>query len=98
MLINNDNPGSHSSYHEPVKSDYCLCLAIHAPRKGIVEVWQMRTGGRILAVQCGKGSKILQPTYRFGSVVDDGSPYVPLEVFLLNGESGQISVLNPSLH
>ncbi|CAL1354392.1 unnamed protein product [Linum trigynum] len=48
MLINNDNPGSHSSYHEPVKSDYCLCLAIHAPRKGIVEVWQMRTGGRIL--------------------------------------------------
>ncbi|CAI0436558.1 unnamed protein product [Linum tenue] len=98
MLINKDKPGSHSSsYYEPVKSDYCLCLAIHAPRKGIVEVWQMRTGGRILAVQCGKGSKILQPTYRFGSVMD-GSPYVPLEVFLLDGDSGQISVLNRSLH
>lgn len=28
-----------SVYHtEPVKSDYCLCLAIHAPRKGIIEV------------------------------------------------------------
>lgn len=24
--------------YEYEKSDYCLCLAIHAPRKGIVEV------------------------------------------------------------
>ncbi|WRX28576.1 Leucine-rich repeat - like 10, partial [Theobroma cacao] len=30
---------------------------------------------------------LLQPTYRFGSSLD--SPYVPLEVFLLNGDSGQ---------
>lgn len=37
MLVNRDTAAS-SSYHEYVKSDYCLCLAIHAPRKGIVEV------------------------------------------------------------
>lgn len=92
MLVNKDTAAS-CSYHEYVKSDYCLCLAIHAPRKGIVEVWQMRTGPRICTVQCTKGSKILQPTYRFGS----SSSYVPLEVFFLNGDSGQLSVLNRSL-
>lgn len=61
-----------------------------------MQVWQMRTGPRLLTIQCGRGSKLLQPTYRFGSSLD--SPYVPLEVFLLNGDSGQLSVLNRSLN
>ncbi|KAF8022948.1 hypothetical protein BT93_F0460 [Corymbia citriodora subsp. variegata] len=91
MLVNNSLSSS-SSHYEATKSDYCLCLAIHAPRKGIIEVWQMRTGPRLLAISCAKGSKMLQPTYRFGMSVS--SPYVPLEVFLLNGDSGQISVIN----
>ncbi|KAB2616004.1 rab3 GTPase-activating protein non-catalytic subunit [Pyrus ussuriensis x Pyrus communis] len=95
MLVKKDTAASSSRYYEPTKSDYCLCLAIHAPRKGIVEIWQMRTGPRLRAFQCAKGSKILQPTYRFGS--SHASPYVPLEVFLLNGDSGQISVLNRTL-
>ncbi|KAL0311380.1 UNVERIFIED_CONTAM: Rab3 GTPase-activating protein regulatory subunit [Sesamum angustifolium] len=81
---------------EHSKSDYCLCLAIHAPRKGIVEVWQMRTGPRLLTIPCPKGSKILQPTYRFSSA--SSSSYAPLQVFFLNGDSGQISLLNPFLH
>ncbi|KAM7251311.1 hypothetical protein ACFE04_023194 [Oxalis oulophora] len=87
MLVNKDRADP-NSYFQPVKSDYCLCLAIHAPRKGIVEVWQMRTGPRLLTIQCARGSKLLQPTYRFGSSSD--SPYVPLEVFLLNGDSCQL--------
>ncbi|EOY13301.1 Uncharacterized protein TCM_031843 [Theobroma cacao] len=92
LFVNTEAIGSGSSYYEPGKSDYCLCLAIHAPRKGIVEVWQMRTGPRLLTIQCAKGCRLLQPTYRFGSSLD--SPYVPLDVFLLNGDSGQLSVLN----
>lgn len=88
-LVNKDTAGA----HEHVKNDYSLCLAIHAPRKGIVEIWQMRTGPRILTVPCPKGSKILQPTYRFGST-DAASSYKPLEVFFLNGDSGQLSRLN----
>lgn len=56
----------------------------------------MRTGPRLRIIQCAKGAKILQPTYRFGSSTT--SPYVPLEVFLLNGDSGQISVLNRTLN
>lgn len=95
MLVNRDTAASTSTFYEPVKSDYCLCLAIHAPRKGIIEIWQMRTGPRLRTIQCAKGSKILQPTYRFGSSM--ASSYVPLEVFLLNGDSGQISVLNRTL-
>ncbi|KAF8409061.1 hypothetical protein HHK36_005133 [Tetracentron sinense] len=98
MLVNRDTASSSSAYYENSKSDYCLCLAIHAPRKGIVEVWQMRIGPRLLTVQCAKGSKILQPTYRFGSSLISTSSYVPLEVFLLNGDSGQLSVLNRSLN
>lgn len=38
MLVNKDTAASSSLFYEPVKSDYCLCLAIHAPRKGIIEV------------------------------------------------------------
>ncbi|KAF5730701.1 rab3 GTPase-activating protein non-catalytic subunit isoform X1 [Tripterygium wilfordii] len=96
MLVGRGSAASTSNYYEPLKSDYCLCLAIHAPRKGIIEVWQMRTGPRLLTIQCAKGSKILQPTYSFGSSM--ASPYVPLEVFLLNGDSGQLSILNRFLN
>lgn len=38
MLVNKNTGASSSTYQGYVKSDYCLCLAIHAPRKGIVEV------------------------------------------------------------
>ncbi|XP_057976125.1 uncharacterized protein LOC131163536 isoform X3 [Malania oleifera] len=96
MLVNKDAASS-SAYREPVKSDYCLCLAIHAPRKGIIEVWQMRTGPRLLAIQCPKGSKILQASHRLGSTSASPS-HAPLKVFLLNGDSGQISVLNGLLN
>ncbi|KAI5396694.1 hypothetical protein KIW84_062785 [Lathyrus oleraceus] len=66
MLVNKDTASSSSTYYEPMKSDYCLCLAIHAPRKGMIEIWQMRTGPRLRTVTCAKGSKMLQPSCRFG--------------------------------
>ncbi|KAL7143437.1 hypothetical protein ABFS83_08G190500 [Erythranthe nasuta] len=98
MLASKDKDKAAYNLHS--KSDYCLCLAIHAPRKGIVEIWQMRTGPRLLTIPCPKGSRILQPTYRFSSAASQSSSssYVPLEVFFLNGDSGQISVLNRFLH
>ncbi|KAG6387290.1 hypothetical protein SASPL_152477 [Salvia splendens] len=37
MLASKDQAASRPAYNEHTKSDYCLCLAIHAPRKGIVE-------------------------------------------------------------
>ncbi|CAH1444592.1 unnamed protein product [Lactuca virosa] len=86
-LVYKDSIGS----HERVKSNYCLCLAIHAPRKGIVEIWQMRMGPRTLTIPCPKGSKILQPTYRFGSSMLSESSYKLLEVFFLNEDSGELS-------
>ncbi|KAI3845647.1 hypothetical protein MKW92_025099 [Papaver armeniacum] len=98
MQVGKDKASSSSAYHEYSKSDYCLCLAIHAPRKGIIEVWQMRIGPRLFSIQCAKGSKILQPTPRFISSSSYSSLYFPLEVFLLNGDSGRLSVLNRSLN
>ncbi|GAA0153880.1 G-protein modulator [Lithospermum erythrorhizon] len=92
-ILDNEN-GASRLHHEHVNSDYCLCLAIHAPRKGIIEVWQMRNGPRLLTIPCPKGSKILQPTYRFSSSMGSPLAYLPLELFILNGDSGQISVLN----
>eukprot|EP00262_Sarcandra_glabra_P016566 TRINITY_DN5440_c0_g1_i1.p1 TRINITY_DN5440_c0_g1~~TRINITY_DN5440_c0_g1_i1.p1 ORF type:complete len:101 (+),score=7.93 TRINITY_DN5440_c0_g1_i1:320-622(+) len=97
MLVAGDGASSSSAYREQLKGDYCLCLAIHAPRKGIIEVWKMRIGPRLLTIQCSKGSKILQPTPQLGSSLVTPSSYVPLEVFLLNGDSGQVSVLNRSI-
>ncbi|KAK9088903.1 hypothetical protein Scep_027985 [Stephania cephalantha] len=97
MLVNKDTTSSSTAVAEHSKSDYCLCLAIHAPRKGIIEVWQMRIGPRLIAIRCAKGSQILQPTSKFGSSSVPPS-FVPLEVFLLNGDSGQLSVLNQSFH
>ena len=38
MLVNEDSASTSTSYREYEKSDYCLCLAIHAPKKGIIEV------------------------------------------------------------
>lgn len=38
MLINKDKPSSSSTPYVITRSDYCLCLAIHAPRKEIIEV------------------------------------------------------------
>ncbi|XP_026407461.1 rab3 GTPase-activating protein non-catalytic subunit-like [Papaver somniferum] len=98
MQVGKDKASSSSAYHEYSKSDYCLCLAIHAPRKGIIEVWQMRIGPRLFSIQCAKGSKILQPTPRFISSSSYSSLYYPLEVFLLNGDSGRLSVLNRSFN
>ncbi|CAN6204142.1 unnamed protein product [Urochloa humidicola] len=93
MLLNKDKASSSSMHVEYTKRDYCLCLAIHAPRKGIIEVWKMRTGSRILAIPCPKGSRILQPSARLSSSFS----YAPLEVYLFNGDSGQLSVLNSHL-
>ncbi|KAL5989682.1 hypothetical protein ACLOJK_010575 [Asimina triloba] len=96
MLVDQDTASPSSPYYGHSKNDYCLCLAIHAPRKGIVEVWKMRIGPRLLTIQCAKGSKIMQPAPKFGSSSSSASSssYIPLEVFLLNGDSGQMSVLN----
>lgn len=93
MLLNKDKTSSSSTRLGYTKSDYCLCLAIHAPRKGIIEIWQMRTGPRLLTIPCPKGSRILQPSTRFSSSPFSSS-YSPLEVYLFNGDSGQLSVLN----
>jgi len=90
MLLNKDKASSSTMHMEYTKSDYCLCLAIHAPRKGIIEVWKMRTGSRLLTIPCPKGSRILQPSARLSSSFS----YAPLEVYLFNGDSGQLSVLN----
>lgn len=92
MRVSRDKASSSSASYEQTKSDYCLCLAIHAPRKGIIEIWKMRTGPRLLTVQCPKGSIILQPSIRSAS--SNSLTYIPLEVFLLNGDSGQLSVLD----
>ncbi|KAI0524739.1 hypothetical protein KFK09_004123 [Dendrobium nobile] len=94
-MIDKDKASTSSNYPGLRKNDYYLCLAIHAPRKGIIEIWKMRTGTRLLTVQCPKGSIILQPPTR--SVASSSSTYNPLEVFLLNGDSGQLSVLNRSI-
>jgi len=49
MLAKKDK-GKSVIHTEPVKSDYCLCLAIHAPRKGIIEVTTLPSLNNIIFV------------------------------------------------
>ncbi|PRP75098.1 hypothetical protein PROFUN_03934 [Planoprotostelium fungivorum] len=44
-----------------------LFLAIYAPRRGLLEVWRLRSGERVGAVEVGKGGKLLQTSTPVGS-------------------------------
>lgn len=94
--FNKDKASTSSNCGEHINNDYFLCLVIHAPRKEIIEIWRMRTGPRLLTVPCPKGSIILQPSAR-STVLNSSSSYNPLKVFLLNGDSAQLSVLSSSI-
>eukprot|EP00850_Spirogloea_muscicola_P023857 SM000396S15201 [mRNA] locus=s396:36262:43824:- [translate_table: standard] len=71
--------------------DLRLCLAIYAPRNGILEVWCLRSGPRIVRLRCGSGCRLLQPCpsldLRASSVL---KPAVRARVYLLLGSSGQL--------
>lgn len=95
--LNTDTPSMGAVGNAKLKHDFCLCLAIHAPRRGVVEVWKMRTGPRIMTLKCAKGCQLLQPACKLTCSSSDTSDYIPSQVYLLNGDSGQIVVLNPSM-
>eukprot|EP01018_Ginkgo_biloba_P004820 Gb_20476 [translate_table: standard] len=96
--LNADLSSIDATGYEKSKHEVCLCLAIHAPRRGVVEVWRMRTGPRIMTLKCAKGCQLLQPTCKLTCSSSETSDYVPSEVYVLNGDSGQIALLNPSVH
>lgn len=93
--LNGGTPSVDGIGYGKSKHDFCLCLAIHAPRKGVVEVWKMRTGGCIMAQKCAKGCQLLQPSCKLTSLLSHTYDYDPAQVYLLNGDSGQIAILNP---
>lgn len=93
--LNGEMPSVDGIGYGKSKHDFCLCLAIHAPRRGVVEVWKMRTGPRIMMLKCAKGCQLLQSSCKFTSLSSDTYDYIPAQVYLLNGDSGQIAILNP---
>uniref|UniRef100_A0A0D6R9I0 Rab3-GAP regulatory subunit N-terminal domain-containing protein n=1 Tax=Araucaria cunninghamii TaxID=56994 RepID=A0A0D6R9I0_ARACU len=95
--LNADKSSTDAVGYGKLKHDFCLCLAIHAPRRGVVEVWKMRTGPRIMTLKCAKGCQLLQPACKLTCLSSDTSDYIPSQVYLLNGDSGLIAVLNPTM-
>ncbi|MCO5552063.1 hypothetical protein L7F22_005573 [Adiantum nelumboides] len=80
------------------KQDLVLCLAIHAPRREVVEIWKLRDGPRVSIVKCESGCRVIQPAcYLRGSDYDIEEEYIPAEAYILNGDSGQLTVLSPQL-
>ncbi|MCO5587556.1 hypothetical protein L7F22_041506 [Adiantum nelumboides] len=80
------------------KQDLVLCLAIHAPRREVVEIWKLRDGPRVSIVKCESGCRVIQPACHFrGSDYDMEEEYIPAEAYILNGDSGQLTVLSPQL-
>ncbi|EFJ15035.1 hypothetical protein SELMODRAFT_119185 [Selaginella moellendorffii] len=81
-----------------VKEDFSLCLAIHAPRRAVVEVWQLRNGPRLSVIHCSESCRLLQPPSQFWSSDrndHEEESYSPKLVFLLKGDSGLLSLINP---
>lgn len=80
------------------KHDLILCLAIHAPRREVVEVWKLRDGPRLSIVKCESGCRLIQPVCHFrGAEHDSDEEYIPAEAYILNGDSGHLSVLSPQI-
>ncbi|OAE27491.1 hypothetical protein AXG93_3911s1740 [Marchantia polymorpha subsp. ruderalis] len=84
-----------------VRDEFKLCLAIHAPRRGVVEVWQMRYGARLMIVKCTEGCRLLQPTCKFSFSNEltlesvDEDEYIPAQVYMFQGNAGVLQLLNP---
>lgn len=80
------------------KHDYVLCLAIHAPRRGVIEIWKLRDGARVSVVKCGSGCRVIEPASLFHGLENDSlSEYIPAEVFILNGDSGHLAIVSPQI-
>eukprot|EP00250_Pteridium_aquilinum_P002822 c13047_g1_i1 orf=177-1646(-) len=97
-----DNNGVSSarklSYQGKSKQDLALCLAIHAPRRQVVEVWKLRDGPRVSIVKCEGGCRVIQPACRFrGSEHDMDAEYIPAEAYIFNGDSGHLTVISPQI-
>jgi len=81
--------------------EFSLCLAIHAPRRGVVEVWQMRHGSRVAVIRDGESCRLLQPSCKLrapskhlGNGQEDET-FEPARVYFLHGDSGSLSLINP---
>ncbi|KAI5060093.1 hypothetical protein GOP47_0024513, partial [Adiantum capillus-veneris] len=80
------NPSSSMPSHQGTrKQDLVLCLAIHAPRREVVEVWKLRDGPRVSIVKCESGCRVIQPACCFrGSDYDMDEDYIPAQAYILN--------------
>lgn len=84
------------------RQQYRLCLAIHAPRRGVIEIWQMRHGGRVAVIRDGESCRLLQPACQLRAVAleldtkdDEDETFEPARVYFLHGDSGSLSLINP---
>jgi len=82
------------------RQNFRLCLAIHAPRRGVIEVWQVRHGGRVAVIRDGESCRLLQPACKLRAVsLDLDTPeqedetFEPARVYFLQGEN--LSLINP---
>lgn len=78
--------GSSSS---SASTDVVLCLAIYAPRKSLVEIWQVAGHVRRCAFSCSPGCRLIQPEVAFGSQAAPGKRLFPScwMIYLLNAWS-----------
>ncbi|KAH8937404.1 hypothetical protein BDL97_16G026700 [Sphagnum fallax] len=81
------------------RQEFRLCLAIHAPRRGVVEVWQMRHGARLANIRVPESCCLLQPSCKLRDFLDLDSQnldheyeehemFEPAKVYILQGYSG----------
>ena len=60
---------------DPNKERFSMFLAIYAPRRGILEVWQTRVGPRLILLEVGMNCKLLNTQTALGSGSSPGYNY-----------------------
>lgn len=76
-------PESGSGAVEASRRQYQLFLAIYAPRRGLLEVWEMRNGNRQAILNVGKNCRLVNVTSPMGKRL---STHTPSRCFLVVGE------------
>ncbi|KAH7295917.1 hypothetical protein KP509_27G070500 [Ceratopteris richardii] len=89
---------SRSTPKDMKKQDFKLALAIYAPLRGVVEVWQLRNGRRLSIIKCGCDYSMIQPAIPLcGSGARSSISYTPTELCILHCYSGKIVTVKPQL-
>jgi hypothetical protein len=64
-----------------------------------IQIWKLRDGPRIAIIKCEASCRVIQPAFRFRGLEHGthNEEYTLATAYILNGDSGQLSLISPQL-